>query len=74
MVVKRAEDSTRFDGDHAHSQLSALHPVDLGTKVNSREKLNGHTAGLWNSWIVAQSGLLGAGLKPDGARVGPHRE
>jgi hypothetical protein len=37
VVVNRAEDSSRLEGEHAHSKLAARHAVDLRAKVNSRK-------------------------------------
>jgi hypothetical protein len=34
MVVNRAEDASRLDGNHPHSQLAPCHALDLRAKVN----------------------------------------
>ncbi len=36
MVVNRAEDGSRLEGEHTHSKLTPRHAVDLRAKVNSR--------------------------------------
>src|SRR5689334_17559848 len=34
MVVNRAKDASRLDGNHTHSKLAPCHALDLRTKVN----------------------------------------
>ena len=58
MIVKRAEDTARFNGDQAHPQLAALHPLDFGPQVNRSKGLNGYPSGLRNDRLIAQGGLL----------------
>lgn len=57
MIVKWAEDSSRRNGDHSHSELSAFHPIDLWTQIDCRKQLNGYPSCLWNDLVVVQGGL-----------------
>src|ERR1022692_1344469 len=34
MVVNRAEDGSRLEGEHTHSKLTPRHALDLSAKVN----------------------------------------
>ena len=37
MVMNRAEDGSRLEGEHPHSKLAPCHALDLRAKVNSRK-------------------------------------
>jgi hypothetical protein len=37
MVVERAEDCSRLEGEQTHSQLASFHALDLGAEVDRRE-------------------------------------
>jgi hypothetical protein len=36
MVVNRADDASRFDGEHTHSKLAPCHALDFRAKVERR--------------------------------------
>jgi hypothetical protein len=65
VVVDGAEDTSRLDGHHAHSQLVARHTWDLGAQINGGQEVHRDTLRLRRHLFVAHRGVLSVTRGPN---------
>ncbi|CAK6693904.1 hypothetical protein ICNINCKA_01515 [Synechococcus sp. CBW1107] len=65
MVVHRAEDASRLNGDHPHSKLAPGHALDLRAKVNRCKELHRYTFRLRCHLFVDHLTLLSVLQEPN---------